>query len=184
MKRHLLSLTFLGLAAIPAIAQPRPTAFFGVGFTEPVNPLARTLDTGWNLSGGVGVMNEYVGLTLDGLYTDMGVNRHASRGFDGRDRFWALTLNPRVHLNDHGPIDFYITGGGGLYSRISDVRAFNDRDYFTLNTIYKGGVNGGVGFAYRIPFGHVKFFAEARYHHMFTPASGDSFIPVTFGISW
>jgi hypothetical protein len=129
-------------------------------------------------------MNEYVGLTIDGLYTDMGVNNRRARGFDGRERFWALTLNPRFHVNQHGPVDFYVTAGGGLYSQLYDVRDFDRRDYFNVNTIYKGGVNGGAGFAYRIGYGQVKFFAEARFHHMFTPGSGASFIPVTFGISW
>ena len=44
----------------------------------------------------------------------------------------------------------------------------------------KLGVNGGAGLA----FGHkVKFYAEARYHQMYT-RNATSFLPVTFGIRW
>ena len=80
MKRVLL-LTLL--AVLPAAAQwrhfgsepMRPTGFFGVGFASPVNPLARELDTGWNLAGGVGVTSRNsVGVLVDGMFTDFGLN--------------------------------------------------------------------------------------------------------------
>ena len=50
--------------------------------------------------------------------------------------------------------------------------------------VYKGGVNGGAGIAFRLGSSRAKVFAEARYHHMFTQRIDSSFIPVTFGIRW
>jgi len=50
--------------------------------------------------------------------------------------------------------------------------------------VYKGGVNGGAGIAFRLGSSRAKVFAEARYHHMFTERIDSSFIPVTFGIRW
>jgi hypothetical protein len=185
------------VAALPAAAQwrhfgedrARLTGFFGVGGSAPLNPIARNLDTGWNITGGVGVTNSWIGVTFDAMYNDFGFNRRAlyySGAPAGGQKFWALTVDPIVHVNDRGPVDFYITGGGGLYGRVTDFRdyggPFGD-DLLARYTTYKPGVNGGAGFAFRVvPHSHVKIFAEARFHHMFTPGSGASFIPVTVGV--
>src|SRR4051812_45315568 len=78
MKQFLLLLT---LAVVPALAQPdyydyepwRPTGSFGVGFSSPVNPLANRLNTGWNVAGGVGVTQNYFGVTVDAMLNDFGI---------------------------------------------------------------------------------------------------------------
>src|SRR5438105_14598939 len=102
MKRFLL---FVSLAAVPALAQPgyfgseplRPTGFFGVGFSSPVNPLANRLDTGWNLAGGIGVTQAYVGVTVDAMFSDFGIN-HATLvqagARNGSQKYWAVTVDP------------------------------------------------------------------------------------------
>jgi Outer membrane protein beta-barrel domain len=166
----------------------RPTGFFGVGFSAPVNPIARNLDPGWNLAGGVGLVKKYVGVTFDATFSDFGINHSALqrvRAADGSQRYWALTVDPMVHVNPRGPVDFYITGGGGLYSQVTDYRfrgGFRD-DFSFSNSIYKGGVNGGVGFQFRPDRrSHLNIFIEARYHHMFTGRSGASFVPITAGV--
>jgi hypothetical protein len=201
MKRVLL-LTLL--AVFPAAAQwrhfgsepMRPTGFFGVGFASPVNPLARGLDTGWNLAGGVGVTSRYVGVLVDGMFSDFGLNHTtlvASGAPRGDQKYWAITVDPVFHVNERGPVDFYVTGGTGIYSQITEYRGFNgfgggpfsDRggDLLYSNTIFKPGVDGGAGFAFNVGYlTHVKIFAEARFHHMFTHGSGASFIPVTIGV--
>jgi hypothetical protein len=194
MKQIVFALIF---AAAPAAAQfgdsTRIAGSFGAGFTEPVNPIARNLDTGWNVAGGIGVRQKYMGVLLDFLYTDFGINRRTLAQFgvpQGDQKYWALTVDPIVHLNPHGPVDFYITGGGGLYSQITDLRggygyygSYGDRHDLLSYTLYKGGVDGGVGFAFHIGLGDTaKFFAEARYHHMFVNGSNASFVPVTLGI--
>jgi hypothetical protein len=188
------------IAALPAVAQwrhfgqdsVRATGFFGGGFTEPVNPIARNLDTGWNLAGGIGVRQKYFGVLLDAIYTEFGINHRTLAQFGvprGNQKYWALTVDPIVHLNPRGPVDFYITGGGGLYSQITDFRGYGGYgfgghdDLLASYTIYKGGVDGGVGLAFNIGLGQTaKFFAEARYHHMFVYGSGASFVPVTVGL--
>ena len=166
----------------------RPTGFFGIGFSTPVNPVARNLDSGWNLAGGVGVTKKYFGVTMDATFSDFGINRRALervRASDGSQRYWAITVDPMVHVNPRGPVDFYLTGGGGLYSQVTEYRfrgGFRDGFEFS-NSIYKGGVNGGAGFSFRPDRrSHLTIFVEARYHHMFTRDPGASFVPITAGV--
>jgi hypothetical protein len=47
----------------------------------------------------------------------------------------------------------------------------------------KLGVNGGAGFNFALGRGHSKFFAEARYHQIYTNRP-TAFVPVTFGFRW
>jgi len=199
MKR---SLFFLFVTILPASAQwrqwgpsaARPTGFFGVGVSAPVNPTATQLDTGWNLAGGIGVTNEYVGIMLDGMFTDFGITHDAlvrQGARSGSQKFWALTVDPIFHVNERGPVDFYVTGGGGLYSQITRYSApsapFGQStrryDLISSDYIYKPGVNAGAGFSFTFgEYPNIKFFAEARYHHMFIGNSSASFIPVTVGV--
>src|SRR5262249_19410341 len=66
-------LMFLAIGALPAAAQwnhfgdpeLRPTGYFGVGASVPVNPIASRLNTGWNLAGGGGVRYGFFGFTID-----------------------------------------------------------------------------------------------------------------------
>lgn len=194
MKQFLL---FLSLAAVPALAQPgyfgsepwRPTGSFGVGFATPVNPLANRLDTGWNIAGGIGVTQNYFGVTVDAMLNDFGINSRtlAQVGArSGSQKYWAVTVDPTFHVNDRGPLDFYVIGGGGLYGRYTRYRASAARPGFDLvssEQILRPGVNLGAGFAFNLSDrSNIKIFAEARYHHMFTPGTDASFIPVTVGI--
>jgi hypothetical protein len=200
MKRTL----FLCLAgALTLAAQPRgmgwasetrATGWFGTGPSVSINPIARNLDNvGWNIAGGVGVTGRYFGIMLDATYNDFRLNRRNlyNVGADnGHQRFWGFTLDPVFHVNQRGPVDFYITGGGGIYGdqtalnqRFYSGNYFRSNDYFS-NTIYKPGVDGGVGFAYSFGGGRIKVIAESRFHHVFTGGSGASFIPVTLGVSF
>ena len=202
MKRFLIIAT---LAVFPAAAQwrhfghdeARPTGFFGVGFAAPVNPLARQLDPGWTLAGGVGVTNRYIGVLVDATFADFGINHTVLRRAGaprGSQKYFALTADPVFHVNQRGPVDFYISGGGGLYAQITTFRfgGFEADPFFPgrgdtfsfSDTIYKGGVDGGAGFAFNLGDHRspVKIFAEARFHHMFTGGPGASFIPVTIGV--
>ena len=187
MKKAFIFLMFCAASAIPAAAQARATGFFGAGFSQALNPIGTRLDTGWNVSGGVGVSGRYAGIMVDMMYTDFGLNRDTAflLGADhGRQQFWALTLDPVLHLNARGPVDFYITGGGGLYSQMFDLHNHGGFHGHFSDTLYKAGVDGGAGFSYRLGEGRIRLFTEARYHHMFTPGSGSSFIPVTIGVSF
>jgi len=196
------------LAALPALAQEsRFTGFVGAGFTKPVNPIASRLDTGWNITAGAGInANARFGVMLDFMFNDLGVNRtflNQVQAPDGSVRIWGFTLDPVVHLVKEGPVDFYVTGGGGIYHRtveytrpVVTTGVFFDPWFgffpapFATNQVigsfsqYKGGVNGGVGMSYKLGTSNLKAFAEARYHHIFTRGVETGILPVTFGLRW
>jgi hypothetical protein len=53
---------------------------------------------------------------------------------------------------------------------------------FTQN---KGGLNIGAGVSVRVRGdSNAKFYAESRYHYIFTTPVGTSLLPVTFGLRW
>ncbi len=88
-------------------------------------------------------------------------------------------------------MDFYVTGGAGIYSQVTTYRALTEsfrqpgREFEVVSTnyVYKPGVNAGAGFAFRVgDFSNLKVFAEARYHRMFIGPSDVSFVPVTVGV--
>ena len=197
-----LLLSFILLVVLPASAQwrrfgtptVRPEGFVGVGFATPVNPLATRLDAGWSLAGGIGVKHGYVGIMLDAVFADFGITQSSlalARARSGNQKYWAVTVDPIFHVNERGPIDFYITGGGGIYSQITEYKAASDLvgrnsgrfDLISSYTVFKPGVNAGAGFSFSLPeFSKIKIFTEARYHHVFTRGSGASFIPITVGV--
>ena len=154
-----------------------------------MNPLARRLDAGWNIAGGVGLSQGYVGLMLDGFFTDFGITHNAlvrDGATRGSQRFWAVTVDPIVHVNERGPADFYLTGGAGIYGQLTKLRApagaASQFDLTRTENLYRAGVNGGAGFAFNLNDTRLKLFLEARYHHIFTPGSGGSLIPITVGV--
>jgi len=191
------------LSTLPAAAQwrhfgqehLRPTGYFGVGAATPINPAATRLDTGWALNGGVGVTTRYFGVMLDGSFTDFGINSETLRragAQHGSQEYWSVTVDPVFHVNQRGPVDFYIMAGGGLYAQVTDYHlrfsggpSYGGGDDLRFsNTLYKPGVNGGAGFAFNLGGrrNRVKIFTEARFHHMFIGDSGVSYIPVTVGV--
>jgi hypothetical protein len=131
---------------------------------------------------------------LDAIFSDSGITDTAlarAGARRGSQRYWAVTVDPIFHVNERGPVDFYLTGGGGVYSQKTQYRASSGLvgqdsgryDLISSRTLYKPGVDGGAGFSFRLDHrSSIKVFAEARYHHMFTRGPGASFIPVTLGI--
>ncbi len=208
MKKIAFCLVSLCAAGLPASAQfSHFTGFVGGGFTTPLNPIGSRLDNGWNVSAGAGVnANHHLGLMLDFIYADNGINRKfldQVQTPNGSMRVWGFTLDPVIHVTQEGPVDFYVTGGGGIYHRTVEYTqpvvqqgVFFDPWYgyypaaFGTNQVlgsygqYKGGVDGGVGFSFKLGRGNVKAFAEARYHHIFTRAVETDLLPVTVGLRW
>src|SRR6185369_17186018 len=170
MKKRAFYFALFCLAALPLAAQSRFTGYVGGGPSVALNPLGSRIDTGWNVSAGAGVTGRTAGLNLDFLYSDHALNQNVLNQVgapDGSARFWAFTLNPVIHLNprEDAHVDFYITGGGGIYHRNVEftqptVVTFTTFDpwfgFFPTATtanqvigsygIYKGGVDGGAGF--------------------------------------
>ena len=208
MKKIAFYLVSFCAAGLPAFAQfSNFTGFVGGGFTTPVNPIGSRIDTGWNITAGAGYnVNHHFGMMLDFIYTENGINRRfldQVQAPDGTTRVWGFTLDPIVHVTQEGPVDFYVTGGGGIYHRTVEYTqpvvsqgiffdpwwGFYPAALGTNQVIgsygqYKGGINGGVGMSFKLGSSKVKAFAEARYHHIYTRAVGTDIIPVTFGFRW
>jgi opacity protein-like surface antigen len=180
----------------------------GGGFTEPVVHSDGRFDTGFNVGAGVGynfVPN--LGIMAEFGFNHVGVSSATLNAFgvpDGAARTYSLTLDPIVHFNPHGRFDAYVIGGGGYYRRtveftqpgIETVTAFDPFfGFFPTNvptnvilasqTQNKAGLNIGGGVSMRIRGdSNVKFFAEARYHYLFTSPVRTTLLPVTFGLRW
>ena len=185
----------------------RFTAHIGGGFTSPTFDASDRLDTGWNILAGAGVrVTRNFALLGEFNYNDFEVARSVLRAAgtpDGDARVWSFTANPRYTINPGGRVNFYVTGGGGVYHRTVDftrptvaaVTAFDPFFGFFPAAVpaeevvrsfdtTKGGLNIGGGFDIHLTRQSLKFFAESRYHHMYTSGFGTSFIPVTFGLRW
>jgi opacity protein-like surface antigen len=199
------------LSAWPAAAQNNNHLTFniGAGFTEPVRHTDGRVDVGYNINAGAGI-----NLTpAFGVIGEFGYNHFAlaspvlnAAGVpDGNARLYSLTLNPIVRFNPHGRFDVYAIGGGGYYRRtmeftaptIATITAFDpffgvffpaavpantSLGSFTQN---KAGWNVGAGFTVQMKGdSNAKFFAESRYHHVYTTPVSTSMLPVTFGFRW
>jgi hypothetical protein len=179
----------------------------GAGFTQPVGNTGRQLDTGWNIQGGAGVnFSQYVGAMLQLQYDRFGVNSFTlnNLGFpDGNLSVFSATIDPIVHLTPRrSRADIYLIVGGGWYRQnqqftapsVATVTGFNPFfGYYLANvpsnvvlaqySVNKPGVNGGMGVGLGNKWGG-KFFAEARYHRIFTGNVHTDYIPVTFGFRY
>jgi len=205
---RLLILTFISLPLFCQTEGHRWNANVGGGFTMPAGNLDRRVDTGWNVKGGVGLnANDYLGAVLEFQYNGFGLGGDYLRSLavpDGNARIWSVTLNPVVRVNPRGAVGLYVTGGGGFYQRTVEftqpstaaVTVFDPWFGYFYNALVpanqvlgsftqnKAGINGGGGLTFGVPRTHGKFFAEARYHYVFTDRVRTRYIPVTFGFRW
>jgi outer membrane protein with beta-barrel domain len=198
------------LLAIPLAAQENEEHFFtanvGGGFTTPVYKSGTHFDTGWNFTAGAGINPiPYLGIMAEFGLNSMGVNSATLNAlqFPGGDtRIWSGTIDPVIRFNPRGKVSFYVIGGGGVYHRTVEftqptVATFTGFDPFfgvfypvavpanqviASYDVTKGGVNGGAGLNFRFGHSSAKFYAEARYHHMYTRPNATTFLPVTFGV--
>lgn len=189
--------------ALIAQEVPRFTFSGGAGFTAPVSNTGRNLDTGWNIRAGAGVnFNSHLGAMLNVGYDSMGVNSGAlnNLGFGGGNMtVFSVTIDPIVHLLPRGPVDVYVTGGGGFFHQyqnftqpgLAQGTGFDPFFGFypvTVPTnvivssysVNKPGIDIGAGVAFGNKWGG-KFFAEARYNRIFTGQYYTEYFPVTFG---
>ncbi|HVW08522.1 MAG TPA: outer membrane beta-barrel protein [Bryobacteraceae bacterium] len=162
------------------------TMQIGAGFSQGVGHSGKDLDLGWNIGGGAGVnFNRHVGVLVDVsqqvMGTPVGLTGNLSVA-GGQMRVFSATLDPVYHLGRGAHADFYATGGGGMFRR-SFAPAYTQllrSDY----SVIKPGFDAGLGLAFGAPW-HGKFFAEARYEHVFdNNRFFTNYIPVTFGLRW
>ena len=209
MKKFAFYIVSLSCAAgVPAFAQfSHFTGFVGGGPTNAINPIGSRLDNGFNITAGAGVnANNHFGVMLDFIYNQNGINPtflSQAGAPDGSVRVFGFTLDPVVHLTQEGPVDFYVTGGGGIYHRTVEYTqpviaqgTFFDPWFgfypaaFTTNQIVgsygqtKGGLDAGLGMSFKLGSSKVKAFAEARYHHIYTRNVATDIIPVSVGLRW
>ena len=180
----------------------------GGGFTEPVKQTDGRFDTGFHFGAGAGYnFHPNFGLMGEFGFNHLGVSSHVLNSVgapDGSGRIYSLTLNPIVHFNPKGKFDVYAIGGGGYYRRtveftqpgVQTVTAFDPFFGFYPATIgtnvvlgsfsqNKAGLNIGGGVSMRLKGdSNTKFFAEARYHYIYTSPVRTAVLPVTFGLRW
>lgn len=185
---------------------PRFTGDISGGFTQPVGTTGSNLNEGWNIEGGFGMnFTPYIGAKIDVGYNHFNLSNYAldSVGAPGGDvQILSATLDPIVHLNPRGHVDFYLIGGGGEYHwyqeftapSVATVGVFNPFFGFypvTVGTtqvlgsysVNKPGLDAGAGIAFGTRF-HGKFFAEARYNRIFFSNGHADYVPVSFGFRW
>ena len=144
----------------------------------------------------------HIGADLDFGYDSMGIKSSVlnNLGYGGGNvDVFSLTLNPIVHLNPKGPVDVYITGGGGYYRQYQNFTqpsvaygsgfdpffglypvAFPTNVIVSSYSVNKPGIDAGMGITFGNKWGG-KFFAEARYNRIFIGNYHTDYIPVTFG---
>ena len=210
--KYLLIASCAGLFAAGTLSAQEFSHFgfsVGAGFTQGRGDAGRNLDMGWNVRAGAGVkFNPYIGVMVDGAYDNMGITSStlATVGAPGgRVSIASFTLDPIVHVTPKSHVDFYITGGGGLFHRYQQFTApsvavgtgFDPffgfysvgvpvNQVLSSYSVNKPGIDIGAGIAFGSKW-HGKFFGEARYDRMFmgNRFSGDFvYLPVTFGFRW
>jgi opacity protein-like surface antigen len=180
----------------------------GGGFTEPAKQTDGRFDTGFNVGAGAGYnFHPNFGVMADFGFNHLGVSSRTLNSIgvpDGSGRIYSVTLNPVIRFNPKGRFDAYVTGGGGYYRRtveftqpgVQTVTAFDPfYGFYPANiatnvvlgsfTQNKGGLDIGGGVSMRLRGdSNLKFFAEARYHYIFTSPIRTTVLPVTFGLRW
>jgi len=200
------------VCALPLLGQnPDKRIFFtaGAGPSAPVSYTSDRLNTGFNLTGGVGVkLTPYVSLLGEFSFNRMGVTDAALAALsvpNGSARMYSLTASPMIHFNPSGRADPYVIAGGGFFRRtvefteptVAVVGAFDPfyGVFFPVavpaNTVLgsfsqnKAAISGGGGISVRVREDYnAKIFAEGRYVYAFTTPTRTSLIPITIGVRW
>ena len=106
----------------------------------------------------------------------------------GHAHIWSLSLDPVISLFPKSSNDFYVTGGGGFYRKVTSFTNPQEAEYCnyyycgitTVNAVVghfssnQGGYNIGGGYQHRMggmyQDSKMKLFVEARYLDVLTPA--------------
>jgi hypothetical protein len=164
----------------------------GGGFNAPTSDSSPYITWGGNFTAGAGYrFNQYLSLLteyqiLDNKLPGALIKETGARG--GFAHIWSFTMAPVIDLFPKHSNDFYVTGGGGFYRKVT---SFTDPtwvyycDFFYCgigvgNAVVghfssnQGGWNVGGGYSRKIAgdydYGKIKLFAEARYLYVDTPA--------------
>jgi hypothetical protein len=186
----------------------------GGGLSVPLNPTARYTGVNGNGTSGLGAnFDSHNSVEGDFLWVGLPPNRSLAHPIftpDVNINLFALTGQYRFHVDSiaDSPFGFYVLAGGGWYYRYSDIgRRFSVPPLTRCQPIYNwwglacgadgyvstvnssngssaGGANGGVGFTIRIGDSQWKFFAESRYHYVWSSYVRTTFVPISFGFRY
>lgn len=164
----------------------------GGGFDAPTDKTYITWGGQFTLGGGINFSKRFALLAeyqfIDNKLPAALIAETGANG--GHAHIWSLTLDPVVSLFPNSSNDFYVTGGGGFYRKVT---SFTDPvqavfcDYYygycgvgTVNQVVghfssnQGGFNIGGGYQRRMggmyQDSKMKLFVEARYVDVLTPA--------------
>jgi opacity protein-like surface antigen len=205
MRKRLLLIIFAGSLMLSGQDFNKASFFFGGGPTVPLKDTGERLGTGFNILAGGGIkMSPNFSLDLTYSYNQADYDGPVPpdptfQPLEGTAKLHGFTLNPTVHLNPGGPVGGYITGGYGVYNRRFQITTETIQGgwycdpwwgwcvpgYYPVDVLlrdfstWKGGFNVGGG----VTFGSsAKFFADVRYHYIFTPNIRTEILPFSFGI--
>ncbi len=185
----------------------------GGGLVVPSGNTTTFQSVGWNINlGGGWNFNKRLGILAEYGFHDSNIPQETLTNLgepNGNVHLWSLTLDPIIYYKTSGHIGGYVTGGGGFYRKLTSftqsIYIGTYCDYFygcfpqysniTLShfSSNQGGVNIGTGVTFKPNAdGNAKFYAEARYVWVDSPASSPSAIgtgtvnsfPITFGFRW
>lgn len=178
MRRFAISAVMMALAALAAartssaqlstILKPVQIGV-ALGGAVPVSDLGKTFNTGFNLTGTIGInpVELPVGFRVDAAY-----NQFGSKGATNvKAKFASVTGNVVVTMAGVG-ITPYAIGGLGFYHVSSSVTGSTASNDFGFN----------LGAGVDIPLSGFTTFIEARYNRVSESGGSASFVPITVGV--
>ena len=197
---------FLIGAALSLEAQHHVAAQFGGGVAVPLGETYDHAKLGFAFTAAAGPrltkqLSALLNFSFAGNQVEQLQNSSGNPRVDAQMYLWGLTLNPDFQFIKTERFSSYVTGGYGLYYRwleltrtnfdtavvcdewwsICSPRTVSGGLFNGIRSTYKGGVNVGAGVT--IGTGK-KFFAEVRYHRMFTSGQPTEILPLTLGVRW
>jgi Outer membrane protein beta-barrel domain len=164
----------------------------GGGFNAPTSDSSPYITWGWNFTGSGGYrFDKHFAINLEYQFIHSklpGAIIDQAGATGGYAHIWSFTLDPYYDINPKSAVEFYATGGGGFYRKVT---SFTDPQpqvyctYFYCGIITQdvvvghfssnqGGWNVGGGIQHRFAGwngdGKMRVFAEARYLDVLSPA--------------
>ena len=183
MKGVVKSLAVLGFvlttAAVDGSAQTPVSFGLGGGVTIPTGSTGDALKTGWH---GIAMVrfapaNIPVGFQVDGMFHRLSVD-DGGLDLDLKTQIINGTANVvfSFPVSEETRFRPYLIGGVGIYN--FDLKG--DDAPTTTESETDFGFNAGAGFD--VSFGGGTFFAEGRFHNVFSEGDDAKFIPVSVGV--
>jgi len=190
----------------------------GGGFTLPVGGTHSYYSPNWDFQFGVGRnVNRDFGVMLNFNWANFGIQHSlldavsaaAQTQIGGHGHVWSFSIDPRYNLVKDESSSVYVTGGVGIYHKVTTFTVPGQScyyDYYYGYVCYQTnqpitsfppsnavGFNLGFGYAHGFSrFANEQFYVEARYVYTANsrrpngpfPLNADptTYIPITFGI--